>query len=145
MTTISRRATTAYSCEQMYALVSDVAAYREFLPWCDHSSVEGEDRGRVRATLHLKHKGMGLSLTTLNRNLPPGAIEMELAEGPFRHLRGKWTFAPLEGGGCTVGLEMDFDFSNRVYAGLLKPVFSRIASSLVDAFTQRAREVYGQA
>ena len=144
MAAILRRATTAYSCDQMYALVSDVAAYQNFLPWCDGSSIEGEDRGRTRATLHLKHKGVGLSLTTLNRNVPPSSIEMELAAGPFKHLRGKWTFASLESGGCTVELRMDFDFSNRVYAGLLKPVFERAASSLVKAFTERAGEVYGR-
>lgn len=145
MAAIFRRAKTAYSCDQMYALVSDVAAYENFLPWCDKSSIDGEDHGRVRATLHLKHKGLGLSLTTLNRNVPPSSIEMALAEGPFKHFKGKWTFAPLESGGCMVELEMDFDFSNRVYARLLKPVFDRVASSLVDAFIKRANEIHGRA
>lgn len=127
----------------MYALVSDVEAYQRFLPWCEASSVEGEECGRVRATLRLRHKTVGLSLTTLNRNLPPNSIEMELAEGPFKRLKGRWSFTPLEDEGCTVELAMEFDFSNRVYAGLFKPAFSRVASSLVDAFVARAREVYG--
>lgn len=144
MTAISRRAATTYSCDQMYALISDVAEYQNFLPWCDKSSIDGEENGRLRATLHLKYQGAGLSLTTLNLNVPPTSIEMELAEGPFKRLKGKWTFTSCESGGCTLEFKIDFDFSNRVYARLLKPAFDRVTSSLVDAFIERAGEVYGR-
>ena len=93
--------------------------------------------------LHLRHKGVGLRLTTLNRHAPPHSIEMELAEGPFKRLTGVWTFTPLTDDACKVGLEMDFAFSSPVHAGLLKPLFSRVTSALVDAFVARAKEVYG--
>ena len=43
-----------YSPEEMYALVTDVAAYPQFLPWCDHASVVAEDA-----------KGMTEAITTL--------------------------------------------------------------------------------
>ena len=144
MPAISRQATVTYSCERMYALVSDVSAYKNFLPWCIDSAAEGEtDDGRVRASLHLRHKGVSLRLVTLNRHVPLCSIEMELAEGPFKRLVGAWTFTPLADDACRVELEMDFAFSNPVHAGLLKPLFSRVASSLVDAFVTRAREIYG--
>ena len=143
MPLISRQAVVAYSCEQMYALVSDVGSYDNFLPWCTGSVVDAADGGQVRATLHLEHKGVGLSFTTVNHNVPPHRIGMKLVEGPFRHLSGKWCFTPLDDAGCRVELELDFDFSSRVYAGLLRPVLDRVASSLVDTFVARAREVYG--
>ncbi len=142
MAAIFRQAAVAYSCEQMFALVSDVNAYDGFLPWCAESVVDAADGERVRATLHLKHKGLGVSFTTLNRNAPPHLIEMALAEGPFSRLDGKWSFTPLTGAGCKVELALNFDFSNRFYAGLFAPVFNRAASSLVDAFVERAHKVY---
>ncbi len=142
MAAISRQAMVAYSCDQMYALVSDVGAYDSFLPWCVKSVVEADDGERVRATLHLKHKGVGLSFTTLNRNAPPDSIEMALAEGPFERLNGKWSFIAIDDKNCKVVFELHFDFSNRVYASLFKPMFNQAVLSLVDAFVARAREIY---
>ncbi|OZB56036.1 MAG: hypothetical protein B7X35_07200 [Halothiobacillus sp. 14-56-357] len=39
MTNITRQIHVPYSAAQMYHLVNDVAAYPEFLPWCDASRV----------------------------------------------------------------------------------------------------------
>jgi len=42
-----------YSADQMYALIADVEAYREFLPWCQAARIrsrrelEGAPRGDV--------------------------------------------------------------------------------------------------
>ena len=143
MATVSRKAVVAYSCEQMYALVSDIAAYEGFLPWCAKSMVDSDDGERVCATLHLRHKGIELSFTTINRNNWPHSIDMTLAEGPFKRLEGEWSFTSLSDVGCKVEFDLSFDFSSRVYASLFKPVLSRAASSLVDAFVERARKVYG--
>ena len=143
MAEISREAVVGYSCEQMFALVSDIGAYADFLPWCERSVVDSDDGERVCATLHIKHKSVGMSLTTLNHSLPPHAIKVALVKGPFRHFEGRWSFVSLDRGGCRVGLMLDFDFSNRVYASLFKSVFHRASSSLVDVFVRRAQEVYG--
>ena len=143
MAVISRQAVVAYSCEQMYALVSDIAAYDSFLPWCAKSMVAADDGEQVRATLCLRYKGIDLSFTTLNRNTPPRSIDMTLFEGPFKHLGGRWLFTPLSDDGCKVEFELDFDFSSLVYASLFKPVLDRAMSSLLDAFIERAHKVYG--
>ncbi|HQT42767.1 MAG TPA: SRPBCC family protein, partial [Halothiobacillus sp.] len=39
MTTISRQIQVPYNAAQMYALVNDVAAYPQFLPWCESAKV----------------------------------------------------------------------------------------------------------
>ena len=38
---------------------------------------------------------------------------------------------------------MDYGFSNALLATLVGPVFDKIASTMVDAFVQRAEQVYG--
>jgi len=68
---------------------------------------------------------------------------MQLVDGPFRRLHGKWMFIPLGDEGCKVELKLEFEFSNRLLDMTVGPVFSQIANSLVDAFSQRAKQVYG--
>jgi ribosome-associated toxin RatA of RatAB toxin-antitoxin module len=44
---------------------------------------------------------------------------------------------------CRVDLKLEYGFSNKLLASVVGPVFDKIASSLVDAFVQRAEQVYG--
>jgi len=68
---------------------------------------------------------------------------MELVDGPFRKLEGDWLLTPLpENRGCKVELDLDFEFSNKLVSMLIGPVFTQIANSLVDAFCQRAHQLY---
>jgi ribosome-associated toxin RatA of RatAB toxin-antitoxin module len=71
---------------------------------------------------------------------------MQLVKGPFSKLDGLWRFSPVGDGSqraCKVELSLNYGFSNALLAGLVGPVFDRIAASLVDAFVQRADQVYG--
>ena len=43
MKTVNKSVLIWYHPAEMYALVTDVAAYPEFLPWCDHAAVVSED------------------------------------------------------------------------------------------------------
>jgi ribosome-associated toxin RatA of RatAB toxin-antitoxin module len=38
---------------------------------------------------------------------------------------------------------MEYAFSSRAMSAVIGPVFNRIATSFIDSFTQRARDVYG--
>jgi ribosome-associated toxin RatA of RatAB toxin-antitoxin module len=45
--------------------------------------------------------------------------------------------------GCKISLYLEYDFSNKMVSMVVKQVFGKIANSLVDAFHQRAVEIYG--
>ena len=68
---------------------------------------------------------------------------MSLVNGPFRHLHGRWTFTQLGDAGSKVELQLDFEFSSSMIDLLFGPYFEDTCNSLVDAFTQRADDVYG--
>jgi ribosome-associated toxin RatA of RatAB toxin-antitoxin module len=110
MKRIARSAIVECSAAEFYALAEDIEAYPAFLPWCAATQVRERTPGRTVATLTLAAKGLRQSFTTENSNKPGRAIDMRLAEGPFR----------------------------RFVARLLDPVFSRIADSTVEAFARRA-------
>lgn len=144
MPTIQKSALVPYSPAQMFDLVDDIDAYSTFLPWCRASDVLSRNEDEVRATLEIAHGKLHKSFTTCNRLQRHKMIEVRLEEGPFRHLEGFWHFEELGAEGCKVSLDLDFEFSNRLLAMAVGPIFSQIASSLVDAFTKRAGEVYGR-
>ena len=141
---VHRSALLPYSASEMYALVADVESYPGFLPWCRRVEVHLRTGERVRATLEIARGPLHQTFTTENRLERDRLIEMRLASGPFRHLHGLWRFEPLGEGGCKVIFEMEFDFSSRVLAATLGPVFNEIGRQMVDAFRTRAIQIYGK-
>ncbi|MGH8583167.1 MAG: type II toxin-antitoxin system RatA family toxin [Gammaproteobacteria bacterium] len=143
MTRIRRTALVPYSAEAMYALVNDVEAYPQFLPWCTGVTVHERGEESLRATLEIAKGAVRQRFTTHNRMLAGRRIEMRLAEGPFKSLYGTWLFQPLGERGCEVSLDMCFELAGGLLGLTLGQVFNPIASSLVDAFCTRAAQCYG--
>jgi ribosome-associated toxin RatA of RatAB toxin-antitoxin module len=144
VTTISKSALVPYTPAEMFALVSDVPAYPDFLPWCSGARVLSSTGDEVRATLELSKGGVHKSFTTLNRHQHNKMIEVRLLEGPFRKLEGYWRFDPLGEHGCKVSLDLEFEFASRVLDLVVGPVFNQAANTLVESFQQRAVSVYGK-
>lgn len=142
MRTIHRGATVSYAPAQMFELVNDIASYPKFLPWCKTARVLERDEHQIRATLTVAKRGLEKSFTTLNLLQRPQRIEMRLVEGPFHRLEGLWLFNPVDTG-CCISLDMTFEISGKIMAMTLGPVFNHAANLLVDAFVERAHEVYG--
>ncbi len=144
MTAISKSALVHYTPAEMYALVIDIEAYPQFLPWCSGSAILSQDEDEVRARVELSKGGVEKTFTTSNRHQQDKMIEMRLVEGPFRHLEGFWRFDPLGDGACKVSLDLEFEFASRMLGLVVGPVFSQIANTLVDSFQKRAVDVYGK-
>jgi ribosome-associated toxin RatA of RatAB toxin-antitoxin module len=140
-----------YSAQQMFELVSDVASYPQFLPWCDHARVLERHSDGQSAEIGIDFNGIKQRFATRNthRQLDGGVWEdqLRLISGPFSQLEGHWRYTPVghNNDACRVELQLQYDFDNAAIAMLVGPVFDWIASSLVDAFVKRAQTVYGSA
>ncbi|MDB5730455.1 MAG: cyclase [Variovorax sp.] len=154
MKTVHKSVLIWYSAEEMYALVTDVAKYPEFLPWCDRSRVIEQDAAGMTAEVGLALGGIHQSFTTRNTQVPGREVRLQLVDGPFSQLDGVWTFTPLgaDAGStqgaeraCRVNLDLSYGFDNFALSALVGPVFDKIASTLVEAFVKRAEQVYGKA
>jgi ribosome-associated toxin RatA of RatAB toxin-antitoxin module len=132
-----------YSAAQMYALVEDVAAYPEFLPWCGGTEILKKEAGITRAAIVIDYRGIKQRFSTENRASPPQLIEMSLVDGPFRQLDGRWRFKALGDDACKIEFRLHYEFSSKLLEKLVGPVFHFIASTFVDAFVKRARQLYG--
>jgi ribosome-associated toxin RatA of RatAB toxin-antitoxin module len=147
-----------YSPREMYALVTAVEDYAQFLPWCERAEVLQQHDDGVTARLHIAFAGIKQAFTTRNTNIDASEVHMRLVDGPFSKLEGTWRFTPLQKPGapaqapgeappeptaCKVEFSLSYDFSSRSLALVISPVFDRIANTFVDAFVKRAEQVYG--
>lgn len=143
MRNVSRTALIPYSAEQMYALVADIAAYPDFLPWCTAAVVHQASADFVEASLEMQRNGVRKSFRTQNLLRPFTAMDIELVGGPFRMLVGGWAFENLGTDGSKVSLQLEFEFENRIVDGIFGAYFESTAASLIDSFTARAKQLYG--
>lgn len=147
MKTVQKSVLIWYSAAEMFALVTDVASYPQFLPWCDQASVVEEDSDGMTARVGISFAGLSQSFTTRNTHVKDRKVSLKLVDGPFSKLDGHWEFTPLGDGSqraCKVNFSLGYDFDNAALAALVGPVFDKIAGSMVDAFVKRATQVYGE-
>lgn len=142
MPQISRSALVPFSAEQMYQLVNDVHSYPDFLPGCTGSRVITASPHEMTAAVEVAKAGISKTFTTRNTLLDNQSINMQLVDGPFRKLMGGWQFTALSPEACKVELHLDFEFTNKLIELAFGKVFKELAGSMVQAFTQRAKEVY---
>jgi ribosome-associated toxin RatA of RatAB toxin-antitoxin module len=141
MRELKRSALVAQPPARLFALISDVERYPEFVPGCTHARVESRSLHEVIATIAVQRGALRAEFTTRNELEPDHRVTMSLVRGPFRVLQGQWLLTPIGTEGCRVELTMRFAFSNPVSAVIFEPLFAETVGSLVDAFVARARAV----
>lgn len=144
MPAVKRTVLVEFSAERMYELVSDIEAYPDFLPWCAAARIRSQDAGKTIASLRIDFRGFQQEFTTENASSNATHINIKLVSGPFRALQGGWIFQSLSADACKITLSLDYDFSSRLIAGVLGPVFHHIADTMVEAFVTRARDLWGK-
>ena len=145
MSHIKRSALVHYSPAEMYALVNDVASYPKFLPWCRSSAVLNQSGNEMTACVEIARGALNKTFTTRNTLQKNKKIQIALVDGPFKTLHGAWTFMPLKhDSACKIELDLEYKFDSGLMSIAAKPVFNQIANTLVDAFSKRAVQVYGE-
>jgi coenzyme Q-binding protein COQ10 len=138
-----------YSPEQLYALVGDVMAYPDFVPWISsmrtwNPRTLGEGVEAVDA-----EAGVGFSFlkerfsTRVRRDEPNRQIDVSLLSGPFRRLANRWQFFDEGEAGTRVEFDIDFQFKSRLLEALLAANFSHAVDRLMECFEARAKALYG--
>lgn len=142
-TRIQRSALLPYPAQALYDLVNDVASYPQFLPWCSASEILEASETHMLASLEVAKGGIGQRFVTRNVLLPGQRIEMNLQEGPFTSLNGIWEFKALGDKACKISLDLTFDYAGPLVRATLGPLFNQATNTMVDAFCQRAKQLYG--
>lgn len=143
MPIVNQSSLVPYSAEQMYQLVNDYEKYPQFLSGCIGAKTISRGNNELEAELQIQKLGISQSFSTHNKMLPNERIEMKLVNGPFRQLQGAWNFQPFDEQSCKISLYLEFEFSNPVVGMVFGKIFNELTLKIVNAFKQRAKEVYG--
>lgn len=145
MPSINKTLLVPFTAQQMYDLVNDIEAYPQFLPWCKATTIHSCAEKTLEATICIAKGIANYSICTTNNMIPYKNITMQYKSGPFKTCSGSWQFVSLEQEKkCQILFNIDYEFSNKLVALAVEPLFNPIASSLIDAFYNRAVEIYAR-
>lgn len=128
----------------MFNLVSNVAAYPEFLPWVSAIRVRSDSDSEMVADMIVGFKGIKESFTSRVHKHHPDFVRVDYLEGPLKHLHNEWRFRDDGQGGVLVDFEVEFEFRNRLFEMLAGQVFDKALRKMIGAFETRADELYGE-
>ena len=79
----------------VFNIVNRVDLYKNFVPYCIKSEILNQEKEQMEARLDFNLKGLTTSFTTKNKINGNDSIVMELLDGPFKKLDGKWEFKEI--------------------------------------------------
>lgn len=142
MATVSQSKIVPFKASEMFKLVDEVTHYADFLPWCEESTEHFRDDDSVKASLTINAHGMTKSFTTHNLLQAGKMIEIRLVDGPFSHLEGFWRFDPIDDEHSKVSLDLEYEYANKFMGMMINPFFYPATQALLQAFCDRAAEIY---
>ena len=131
-----------HSSQQMFNLVSDVAKYPEFLPWCVGTRIKEEDSQHIVADMVIGYKMFREKFTSRVEFSAPDRINVVYENGPFKYLNNHWIFTSEEDGSCTVDFFVDFEFHSKLLQKIIGVMFNEAVKIMVHAFEKRAAIIY---
>ena len=135
---IERSALVMQPAEAMYALVADVEAYPRRFGWRTGADVLERGENTMKARLDLQLAGFKTWFVTHNTLEPGRCMDMQLADGPFKQLHGRWEFTPLSETASKVSLLLEFEPTSSLLGPVIKLGLQSLADRMVDDFVRIA-------
>ena len=130
-----------YPAELMYAVVSDVEKYPDFLPWVVALRVLARNPDGMSAEMAIGYGGLRERYTSDIRLIPAiHRIDVTQTSGPFKVLENHWQFTP-KGEGCEVTFSILFEFKSRLLHSVAGAKFEKVMLKMADAFEARAKDI----
>ena len=127
-----------YPAELMYAVVSDVEKYPEFLPWVLALRILSRREDGLTAEMAVGYGALRERYTS-DVKLDPRVHRIDVVQlkGPFKTLENHWQFTP-SGAGCDVTFSIQFEFQSRLLHTVAGAKFEKVMLKMADAFEARA-------
>ena len=133
-----------YPAELMYAVVSDVEQYPQFLPWVVALRVLARRDDGLTAEMVVGYGALRERYTS-DVALDPAARTVDVTQtaGPFKALENHWRFTPRDEG-CEIEFSISFEFKSRLLQGVAGAKFEKAMLKMTDAFAARAKTLQGE-
>ena len=135
---------------QVYAIASDVASYKEFLPLCTRSTIRGavEEQGGVKrfaADLQIAVTKLGLSesfTSKVEADENAKTVQATSQDGPIKSLRALWTMKSIDGARSEVTITIDYELKNRLLQMAASSMMNNAVGRVLEAFETRGAKLY---
>jgi len=146
--TVTRRV--EFLPEQIFSVVADVASYKDFLPLVERSTVrnrrsEGEGSESFSADLVVAYHKLRIQeefASQVETSLPQLLVSTVSSGSALKKLNSTWRIAPLAGGASDITFSVDYEMKSHMLQMLLSGMFDSAVRKIMNAFEQRARELY---
>jgi coenzyme Q-binding protein COQ10 len=134
-----------YSAAEIYGVVADVGAYRDFLPWCVASRVHYRHAsGRyLEAELGIGFRVFAEHYTSRVWLYPGRAVFAQALDTTvFHFLRNSWILRPgVDANSTLIDLTVDFAFRSALYAQVTNLFFDEVVRHMASAYEKRAERL----
>ena len=133
-----------YPAELMYAVVSDVEQYPQFLPCVVALRVLARRDNGLSAEMVVGYGALRERYTS-DVALDPVARSVAVTQtaGPFKTLENHWRFTPRDEG-CEIEFSISFEFKSRLLQGVAGAKFEKAMLKMTGAFAARAKTLQGE-
>ncbi|KAJ7904486.1 dehydrase and lipid transport-domain-containing protein [Mycena olivaceomarginata] len=155
-----------YTRQQLYKVVSDVASYHHFIPFCSASRVlsttdETQIPVLMDAELTVQFLAFKESYVSRVTCVPLESVEAVASSSTplFKELKTTWRFQsisentalpstlnttlPSNTAATLVRLDLAFAFASPIHAAVSSSFFGQVSKLMVNAFEERCADVYG--
>lgn len=135
--------------EQLFDVVSDVANYHKFVPFCKKSHVHSQQlENFLKADLIIGFPPITESYTSHVSLSRPYLVKAECKEGRlFNYLLNYWKFSPgLKDipNSCVLDFQVTFEFKSVLHTQLSLLFFDQLVRQMEEAFFREAKNRYGE-
>ena len=124
--------------ETIFNLINDINSYPNYLPWCTKTKVIEKSDHSIIGKIFISKSFINWNFSTKNIINKNESITLELVDGPFESLNGKWSFSVIDGFNTRVSLEINYKFKSSLIELSIEPIFSSIMNSILKSFVQEA-------
>jgi coenzyme Q-binding protein COQ10 len=136
---------------QVFAVVADVANYKEFLPLVERSIVRNRKPGRegcesFTADLVVGYEKLRIReefASHVETSLPKLQVTAVSSGTAVKMLNSTWQITGLVDNMSDVTFTIDYEMKNPMFQMLLGGMFDSAVRKIMEAFEGRARELYG--
>ncbi|KAF8812404.1 hypothetical protein BYT27DRAFT_6417932 [Phlegmacium glaucopus] len=157
-----------YKARELYAIVSDVASYPQFIPFCIDSRIDLSAQRKAMQEKTLLDAELTVGFLNFKESyvsgvtcIPFRSVEATASSSTplFKTLSTTWrfrnhsqspTFKPEDGtdpsdppGPTLVSFSLAYQFANPIHAGVSSVFFGQVSKLMIQAFEDRCLQVYG--
>jgi coenzyme Q-binding protein COQ10 len=138
-----------YGIDKLYAIITDVERYPEFIPWFKKITITAVTDSIITTDVTIEFMFIRDHYTSIAELKAPHEVEgivkasvvVTMVEGPFDHFITTWSLQGVDDESCLIEFECNFSFNNKLYDDLAGIALKPMNKKIMDAFIKRVNNI----